>query len=79
MAPAVASWRDKMKTLLQEDLNDLRGSHDITHSDDSEVTVCLPGSRIGHCSDSLGKEQRSARRNVSPLSSASGLLYRAYD
>ena len=48
MAPAIASWRDKMKTLLQEDLNDLRGSHEITHSDDSEVLfVCLRGSTIG--------------------------------
>lgn len=33
-----ASWREKMKSLLQEDLNDLRGGHDITQSEDSEVS-----------------------------------------
>lgn len=41
MAPAVVSWREKMKSLLQEDLNDLRGSHDITQSEDSEVLDLL--------------------------------------
>jgi hypothetical protein len=37
-AAMTASWREKMKMLLQEDLNDLRGGHDITQSEDSEVS-----------------------------------------